>query len=206
MRSEERRVDEEQMAWTNLLGRAREQPRRVLTCLLAGQLAGLAFLGLWVLVYLLFHHDRPFDWPIRVIATFLLGGRALEEPTALTYVLGILVNQLIPALAWSMFFAWIVMSPKFPIRLSTCVSLGLFIGLLSMGVDVFFLVPPAMGVLQDHDFWWSYTPRSWDWIAHIAYGMSLGWFYMVFEPRIERGLEPRYPAGFMAMGAHLPEP
>lgn len=186
---------EEEMAWSNLAGRAAEQPRRVLTCFWAGQLAGLVFLGVWVIAYLGFLSSEPFDWPIRVVASFILGEAAITSPTALTYVLGILVNQLLPALFWSMAYAWVVMSPRFVVRMSTCVGLGLFIGLAAMWIDVFFLIPPLMGILHDHDLWWVYLPRAWDWIAHIAYGISLGWFFAVLQPRIEgEGQEEPLPA------------
>jgi len=177
---------QEEMAWSNLAGRAVEQPRRVLTCFWAGQIAGLVFLAAWVIAYLGFRSGEPFDWPIRVVASFVLGEAALGSATALVWVVGILVNQLLPALFWSMAFAWVAMSPRFTVRMSTCVSLGLFIGLASMWIDVFFLIPPLMGVLHDQDLWWRHLPRAWDWIAHIAYGMSLGWFFAVLQPRIEK--------------------
>lgn len=176
---------EEEMAWSRLGGRAHEQPRRVLAAAVAGQIAGLIFLAFWVLAYLAFRTEEPFDWPVRMIASLVLGEAAVEAPAALTWVVGLLVNQLLPALAWSMAFAWIAMSPRFTIRLSTCVTLGLVIGLAAMMVDVFFLIPPVLSVLHDRDFWWDYTPRPWDWAAHIAYGMSLGWFFVVLQPRIE---------------------
>ncbi len=179
-----------EMAWTHLLGRAREQPRRVLACAVAGQLAGLTFLGFLIFVQTAFMHDRPFDWPVRVVAAFLLGERALLDPNGLTYVLGILVNQLLPAFGWSMFYAWIVMSPRFPLRVSTCMTLGFGVGLAAMWFDVYFIVPPGMVVLHDQDFWWLHIPRIWDWAAHIVFGLALGWFFLIFSPRIER--TPRY--------------
>src|SRR5690606_885664 len=113
------------------------------------------------------------------------GEAALGAPTALTFIVGILVNQLMPALFWSMAYAWSVMSPRFVIRMSTCVRLGLFSGLAAMMIDVFCLIPPLMWVLHDGNPWWVGLPRAWDWIAHIAYGMTLGWFFAVLQPRIE---------------------
>jgi|GEM_PF-1242337 len=178
--------------WSALGGRALDQPRKVLACFWAGQLAGLAFLAFWVLVYLAFRRDRSFEYPIRIIATFWLGEGAIERPNALTYVFGVLINQAIPAFAWSMVYAWIVMSPRFPIRMSTCMTLGFVIGLAAMWIDVYFLVPPVMTVLHDKDYWWAALPRTWDWLAHIAYGLTLGWFYLALRPRIEkvRGFDP----------------
>ncbi|HWV39447.1 MAG TPA: hypothetical protein VN033_13340 [Vulgatibacter sp.] len=172
-------------AWSALGGRAHDQPRKVLACALAGQLAGLAFLGFWGLVHLAFRRDLPFDLPVRIVASFLLGKSVLESAGALTWIVGVLVNQLLPALGWSMAYAWIVMSPRFPIRISTCMSLGLGIGLAAMWIDVYFLVPPVMGVLHDGDPWWAELPRTWDWLAHVAYGLCLGWFYLVLRPRVE---------------------
>lgn len=179
-------------AWSALGGRALDQPRKLLACFLAGQAAGLAFLGFWVLVFLAFRRDRPFEYPIRIVASFWLGGGTIEDPNALTYVFGILINQMIPAFAWSMIFAWIVMSPRFPIRMSTCMTLGFVIGLAAMWFDVYFLVPPVMAVLHDEDYWWSMLPRTWDWLAHIAYGLALGWFYLALRPRVEKvaGYDP----------------
>ncbi|AKU90242.1 hypothetical protein [Vulgatibacter incomptus] len=175
-----------QMAWSNLPGRVTEQPKRFLACIAAGQLAGLAFLGFLVLVYLAFESERPFEWPVRVVAGFLLGEKALEAPDGLTYALGIGVNQLIPALFWSAVYAWFVMSPRFPTRNSTCIALGLGIGVLAIAVDVYFILPPGMTVLHDQDFWWEHIRRSWDWIAHGVYGLAMGYFFTVLQPRIEK--------------------
>ncbi|HEY0838840.1 MAG TPA: hypothetical protein VGD74_01505, partial [Vulgatibacter sp.] len=71
-------------AWSALGGRALDQPRKMLACFLAGQAAGIVFLGFWVLVYLAFRRDEPWEWPIRIVASFWLGGETIENPTALT--------------------------------------------------------------------------------------------------------------------------
>lgn len=176
-------------AWSALGGRALDQPRKVRACFLAGQLAGLAFLGFWVLVHAAFRRDLPFEFPIRIVAAFWLGEGAIESPDALTWIIGVLINQCIPAFVWSMVYAWIVMSPRFPTRISTCMTLGLVIGLAAMWFDVYFLVPPVMAVLHDKDFWWATLPRTWDWLAHVSYGLALGWFYLVLRPRIEKVTE-----------------
>lgn len=176
----------EELAWSNLPGRVLEKPRIFGYALLAGQLAGLAFLAFWCLVFLLFRHDHPWTWPIQVIGAFLLGEGALWEPSALAYVLGILVNQVV-ALAWAGAYGWLMISPRFPHALSSRMTAAFLLGLAAISVDVYFLLPPVIGVLHDQDFWWKHLPRTWDWVAHIAFGLVLGWFFDVFAPPRTRG-------------------
>lgn len=175
----------EEKAWSNLPGRVRRRPRLFLAAILSGQIAGLLFLASWCLVYLAFRREWSWTWPIQVIATFIEGDRALHDPNALTYVLGILVNQLVPALAWSAVFGWVAISRLFVPRLATSLVLGAGVGLLAMGFGVYLIVPPVMAVLHDHNAWWRELPRQWDWILHLAFGLSLGWFFDVLRPRVE---------------------
>lgn len=150
--------------------------------LLAGQLGGLAFLAVWLFAYAVAFRGFPWTWPLQVIAAFVQGAAALHAPTAITYVLGVIVNQIV-ALAWSGAFAWFVGSAIFVPRLATCVVAGLGLGLSSAFVDTILLVPPLFGILQDMDPWWSLLDRGWDWVAHIAFGMATGWFFYVLGPQ-----------------------
>src|SRR5690606_19679455 len=102
--------------------------------------------------------------------------------TALTYLLGVVINQLV-ALAWSGAFGWLSVSTIYVPRLATNVVAGLALGLASAFVNTILLVPPIFGILQDMNPWWSLLDRSWDWIAHIAFGMTTGWFFEVFRPK-----------------------
>lgn len=164
-------------------GRVLEKRGTFTAALVAGQLGGLAFVALWLFAYAVSFRGLPWTWPIRVIASFLLGESALHAPTALTYVLGILLNQAV-AFAWSAAFGWVAVSTVYSPRLATNVVGGLILGLLAAFVDTVFLVPPLFWILQDMNPWWGALSRSWDWLAHIAFGMSTGWFFEVFRPRL----------------------
>src|SRR5690606_2401028 len=132
----------------------------------AGQLGGLAFLALWLFAYAFAFRGFPWTWPLQVIASIALGAEALHAPTALTYLLGVVINQLV-ALAWSGAFGWLSVSTIYVRRLATNVVAGLALGLASAFVNTILLVPPIFGILQDMIPWWSLLDRSWDWIAHI---------------------------------------
>lgn len=163
-------------------GRVLERRRSFGAAVGAGQLGGLAFLVLWIFAYSISFRGLPWTWPVQVIAAFLLGSQALHAPTVLTFVIGILVNQAV-ALAWSMAYGWLAVSAIYRPRLATNVVAGLGIGLLAAFVDTILLVPPLFWILQDMNPWWGELSRSWDWLAHIAFGMTTGWFFQVFRPR-----------------------
>lgn len=163
-------------------GRAREKRGLLAAVIGAGQLGGLAFLAIWLFAYAISFRGVPWTWPLQVIASFLLGADALYAPSAATFVVAVLLNQAV-ALAWSMALGWVVMSTVYAPRLATNVVAGLLLGLLAAFVDTVFLVPPLFWILQDMNPWWGALSRSWDWLAHIAFGMSTGWFLEVFRPR-----------------------
>lgn len=166
----------------HLGGRATERKGTFGAAIAAGQLGGLAFLALWLFAYAFSFRGFPWTWPLQVIASIALGAEALHAPTALTYLLGVVINQLV-ALAWSGAFGWLSVSTIYVPRLATNVVAGLALGLASAFVNTILLVPPIFGILQDMNPWWSLLDRSWDWIAHIAFGMTTGWFFEVFRPK-----------------------
>jgi len=163
-------------------GRALARRGTFAAALRAGQLGGLAFLGVWLFAYAVWFRGLPWTWPLRVIASFVLGRAALEAPTALTYAVAVILNQLV-ALAWSGAFGWLVVSAVYRTRLATNVVAGLGLGIVAAVVDTILLVPLLFGVLQDMDPWWRLLDRGWDLAAHIAFGMTTGWFFEVFRPR-----------------------
>jgi len=163
-------------------GRALARRGTFAAALVAGQLGGLAFLGVWLFAYAVWFRGLPWTWPLRVIASFALGSVVLESPTALTYVVAVILNQLV-ALFWSGAFGWLVVSAVFRPRLATNVVAGLGLGLAAAIVDTILLVPPFFGILQDMDPWWRLLDRGWDLAAHVAFGMTTGWFFEVFRPR-----------------------
>lgn len=172
---------EQEIGWHPWAGRAADEPAPFAAALLAGQLGGVAFLLFWILSLLLFYPGFPWTWPIQVIAAFVLGPEALFSPIWLTFVVGVLVNQVV-AFAWSFAFALVVDSTIFRPRLATNVVAGLILGLVAAFVDIYLLVPPLFGVLQDWNPWWVYLPRLYDWYAHLAFGLTTGWFFQVFRP------------------------
>lgn len=163
-------------------GRALENRRSFGAALAAGQLGGLAFLAIWLFAYAISFRGLPFTWPLQVIASFALGGSALESPSALAIVVGVVLNQLV-ALVWSGGYGWLAVSTVYRPRLATNVIAGLGLGLAAAFVNTILLVPPLFWILQDMNPWWGLLDRGWDWIAHIAFGMTTGWFFQVFSPR-----------------------
>jgi hypothetical protein len=174
-------MHEQEFGWHPLAGRAATEPAPFFAALLAGQLGGVAFLGFWILMHLLFFQEFPWFWPVQVIASFFLGSSALFAPFWLTFVLGILINQAV-AFGWSFAFAWVVDSSIYHPRLATNLTAGLILGLVAAFVDIYLLVPPIFGVLHDWNPWWVYLDRVFDWLAHIAFGLTTGWFFQVFRP------------------------
>ena len=61
--------------------------------------------------------------------------------------------------------------------------LGFTLSLFIEIVDAYLLLPPIERGLYGHNIWWEQVPRFWDWMAHIAYGLSLGYFYVKIRDR-----------------------
>lgn len=171
-------------SWSYLLGGIAERRRVFFSALLAGQIAGLAFLAIWCLGTLAFFRETSGIWPLRVMASFLMGDGALTAPPGLVIVLGLVVNQFIPSLLWSLLFGWVVVGPLVRTSLARSLVLGGLVGFLAVAAGVQLILPPIAGVLFDENLWWSSLPRWWDWVAHLCFGVTMGWFFEVLRPRL----------------------
>lgn len=167
-----------------LLGRAVSHPHRVVAAILAGQLAGLAFLAWLCLAHGTVLEPRSWTWPLDVIGAQFFGEPHLGVSRWL-WLPGLVVNQLGPALAWSLVYAWFAISPAFPGGLARCLLLGLGIGIAAQFVDGYFVAPLLGDFLQESNAWHRQIGWFWRWSAHVAWGLTLGFFFATLLPRIE---------------------
>lgn len=160
------------------------QRRTLVAALVAGQIAGLLFLGWLVLASATVIHPRDPLRPLQLIGAFFLGEAHLGRTDAAA-LLGLVVNQLGPALGWSLVFGGALLLGV-PRRMGPLLVLGASLGLLAAFVDGYLLAPPIGGVLQGRNAWGRHLGWFWDWSAHLGYGLALGWFFAVLSPRLSR--------------------
>jgi hypothetical protein len=152
----------------------------VLQSVIAGQLGGLVMAVVLMAVFGLFLRHTIF-YPVQVIAAFFLGTGALDHLTAGNFIVGVLGHQLGPSLFWSLIFAWVVASSKTRFTLGESMLLGFFVGGLAEIIDVYILMPPLQAAVNGYNVWAINVPKFWDWIAHLVYGVALGYFYAVLR-------------------------
>lgn len=137
---------------------------------LTGQLAGLIMAIVIMFVFAVFLGHNPL-YPVQVIGSIVYGEAALFGTSIPAIVAGLIVHQLGPSLAWGLIFGFLA-SRLEANTVSNALSLGFAIGIVSMVVDVYILVPWAMKALHGVDIWAREVPLTWDWAAHLIFGLS----------------------------------
>lgn len=166
------------------LGRRGVVLTRVGAAALAGQLGGVAFAVLLMIASALARHSPL--WPLQVMGALFLGPAALERLTAGGVVLGLLASQLGPALFWALVFGALAASARVRLGLNDAMMLGFFLGGVAELVDVAGLMPPFQHWLHGADLWAGNIPRLWHWLAHAAYGLTLGGGFVLLRDQLER--------------------
>jgi hypothetical protein len=134
---------------------------------ITGQVAGLIMAVVVMAVFTIFLGKGPL-YPVQVIGSFVYGDRALEGLHVGALLVGLLLHQLGPSLAWGLAVNRLDLrgGPAF-------VALAVVTGLASQAIDVGVLVPAAMSALHGHDIWAEQVPAFWSWAAHLVFGLGL---------------------------------
>jgi hypothetical protein len=155
---------------------------------LAGQAAGLVMAVVIMAVFTFVLGEGPL-YPVQLIGSLVFGDVALDGLHLGALLVGLVLHQLGPSLAWGLAFGFAV--DRLEIRRGPAfVALAVVTGLVSQLVDVGVLVPAAMGALHGHDLWAEHVPAFWSWAAHGVFGLGL----LTFAPIAAR-LAARPPAG-----------
>ena len=160
---------------------------------LAGQVAGLVMAATLMALFATFLGTSPFR-PVQVIASSVLGEKALEPITGSALLVGIAVHQLGPALVWGGVFGFVVWLSR-PSRGAALMMFGLLIGAVSQIVDVYLVLPallhsvshglPRALPIQDQNLWTEYVPPAASWLAHLAFGLALAVYPWRYDPLLK---------------------
>jgi len=156
--------------------------------ILAGQIAGLAMMGVLSIGFYFFSPVGLLSRPLQIIASVFAGDVALEAPAGIGHLfVGLIAHQLGPTLFWSLVFG--VLSARLRARKRPQLSLllGLAIGALAYALDVLLLVPWVARHLNGHDLWGENVPTAWSIGAHLVFGLALGVLGPHFGQRFRRG-------------------
>jgi hypothetical protein len=163
--------------------------RELLAGAKAGQVAGFAMAAALMAMSGVFLGKGLF-YPLELTAASVLGSDAIGQLDARTLLVGVLVHQLGPSLAWGIVFGAVVwcFKPDGSVRL---MMWGLLIGIVAQIVDVYVLLPllsgelsgriPVFGPLQ-HENLWARMPIAANCLAHLIFGLSLSLYPWKFDP------------------------
>ena len=146
--------------------------RSLLVGAITGQLAGLIMAVVVMAVFTIFLGKGPL-FPVQVIGSFVFGDAALSGFHGGAFVMGLLLHQLGPSLAWGLAFGAAVHASGVR-QPSSLLTLGIVVGLLSQVVDAGIILPAGFRALHGHDIWAEQVPSFWSWAAHLVFGLSLG--------------------------------
>ena len=118
--------------------------------------------------------------PLRVIATFRYGERAMYELTTSGFLWAAAFHAGVCA-AWGILFGFLATTLRVDKSLWGPTVLGLAIGLGSQIVDVNIVTPVAMEALHGHDLWADHVPPAASWAAHLAFGLGFSSFTPIFR-------------------------
>lgn len=177
----------------NVLVHGSRTRARVLSSLIAGQLAGLVMLLLLMVVDGAVLHRSPVH-PLQLIGALLLGARHLSPPDGAALVVGILFHQLVPVLFWSLVYGGLLAISRHQLTANEVLLLGFFIGGVSEIVDSYLVMPHFQRAVNGYDLWARNVPQSLDWASHIVFGLAMGGFYLWVRRRARWHAEaaPRY--------------
>jgi hypothetical protein len=155
--------------------------RSLIAGVLAGQVSGLIMAVVVMAVFTLFLGKGPL-YPVQVIGSFVYGDAALQGFHAPAFLMGLVLHQLGPSLAWGLALglAIRVLGVRSGARFA---ALAVGIGLLSQVLDVNLIGSRAFIYLHGHDIWAEQVPAFWSWAAHLVFGLGL-----LVYPAIEKKL------------------
>jgi hypothetical protein len=143
----------------------------------AGQVGGGAFAVIAIGLCRVFLRTSGF-FPMQAIAASMTDPHAVEGVNPDAFIIGLLIHQLVPSLAWGLVFGALVWAVR-PRRNAGLTLLGLAVGLVAWLVDVELLVP---ALAHNPDLWNSAIPLPIGLLAHLAYGLGLSLLPWKFDP------------------------
>lgn len=164
--------------------RAKNSGRRQFPALLAGQVAS-AMMALLLAPMFLSRGGSPLTFFHLVGATFL-GDDAFTHPGLPGLFLGALVHQAGVGLWWSALYGFLAQRARVGLDISRALLLGFFVGGTAEIFDVRLLMPALQSHLNGKNLWAANLDRPWDWAAHLAFGLTLGLFYVLSCARAAR--------------------
>lgn len=144
--------------------------RDLIGAVLAGQGAGLIMAIAMIAIFTLALRTAWY-LPVQVIGSFALGDEALPgQFSGVPFLAGLALHQLVPTLAWSIAFGFLV--NKVPRTWPNVLALGLATGAFSQIIDSALIVPALMNRFHGHNPWAEHVPIAWSWVAHLVFGLG----------------------------------
>jgi len=128
--------------------------------------------------------------PLQVMTALILGASPLHELSFSSVLPGFLAHQAGPTMLWSRVFGGVVGLSLRAFSAKRAVILGALIGALALFVDGYLLMPGIQRQLNGRNLWAENVPLWVAWATHLAFGISLGLFYWLWQPRPPGGREP----------------
>ena len=148
--------------------------------LVAGEVAGLVMAVAMMAVYNFALGKNPF-LPLQAIGAMVHGNGALDGMNAKAFFTGLVIHQLGPSLFWGLALSVVVILSR-PRYASTLLLLGIAVGVLAQGVDVYLLLPRLEAELGVPSYWTLQVHPVASWFFHIVYGVSLSLFPWKYDP------------------------
>ncbi len=148
--------------------------RFVLAGAVTSEIGGLLMASFMMLVFILFKNQNGLYF-FQVIGSIVFGQEALVGSHIGAVVLGVLLHFGPLCLTWGIFYGIIAARFKV-ISFPSCLAMGILFGILSMIIDSYFVAPPVLHSLYGSDIWNQNITKFSDWVAHIIFGASFGFF------------------------------
>jgi len=151
--------------------------------LLGGQVAGLVFAVFLMVVYPIVLGRSILD-PLRIMGALFRGPDVAHNGGAGAIILGLIANQVV-ALLWSLVY-WVISAfSRERFTLNHAMMLGFIIGGFAVLLDVYAIMPVFQRGVNGVNVWARNVWPIYDWLAHAAFGLSLGLAFFGFRNQIE---------------------
>jgi hypothetical protein len=150
------------------------------TAFVSGQAAGLAMLAAAMLLALV--RGNSVLRPLQVFTALVVGDASLHHLSLSSVLPGFLAHQAGPSVIWSRVFGLVVGLSRHRFNLKRALLLGALVGVLALLVDGYLLMPGIQRQLNGRNLWAENVPRWVAWITHLVFGLSLGFFYWLWQP------------------------
>jgi hypothetical protein len=152
--------------------------------LVAGVIAsmiGATLMAIVMIVAFTRYDGRPLYYPLEIVGTFLFGDISMLSPRWEIYPTAAALHFGVCAM-WGMGYAFAATLLRVDKSIVYALLLGLVVGQTALLVDIDLIAPALQNRLWGHDLWTENVPPIFSWLAHVVFGLSLGFFPFVFRP------------------------